>query len=82
MSAVGRARSASAVRTRRILSGMRFTDLGDGRAAGSTLLTHGGDGRGPAAASVVGADTDVSVLPRWWRLGGSRRATRGFHQGM
>jgi hypothetical protein len=44
MSAVGRARSTSAVRTRRILSGMRFTDLDDGRAAGSTLLTHDGVG--------------------------------------
>ena len=57
----GRARAASAARTRHIISGMRFTDGGEGRAAGSTLLTvfiHEGEGRGPAIPSVVGEDTD------------------------
>ena len=68
----GRARAASAVRTRHILSGMRFTDRGDGRAAGSTLLTvfvHDGDGRGPAVPSVVGEDTDEFVrTDAGWRF--------------
>jgi hypothetical protein len=44
--------------------GMRFTDRGDGRAAGSTLLTgfiHDGAGRGPAIPSAVGEDTDELV---------------------
>jgi SnoaL-like domain len=43
----GKARAASAARTRHIVSGMRFTDAGDGRATGSTLLTvfiYEGDG--------------------------------------
>jgi hypothetical protein len=60
----GVARAASAVRTRHIVSGMRFTDGGDDRAAGSTLLTvfiHDGEGRGPAVPSVVGEDTDEFV---------------------
>lgn len=60
----GRARAASTARTRHIVSGMRFTDRGDGRATGSTLLTvfiHEGDGRGPAIPSVVGEDTDEFV---------------------
>jgi hypothetical protein len=57
----GRARVASTTRTRHICSGMRFTDCGNGRASGSTLLTvfmHDGDGRGPAVPAVVGEDTD------------------------
>jgi hypothetical protein len=60
----GRARAASAARTRHIISGMRFTDGGEGRATGSTLLTvfiHEGEGRGPAIPSVVGEDTDEFV---------------------
>src|SRR5262249_33102856 len=60
----GRSRVASPVRTRHICSGMRFTDRGDGRATGSTLLTvfmHEGDGVGPAAPAVVGEDTDEFV---------------------
>jgi SnoaL-like domain len=68
----GRARAASGVRSRHILSGMRFTDRGDGRAAGSTLLTvfiHDGDGRGPAVPSVVGEDTDEFVrTDAGWRF--------------
>jgi hypothetical protein len=57
----GRARVASTVRTRHICSGMRFIDRGNGKAAGSTLLTvfmHDGDGRSPAVPAVVGEDTD------------------------
>jgi hypothetical protein len=49
----GRARAASTVQTRHICSGMRFTDRGNGRATGSTLLTvfmHDGDARGPPGA--------------------------------
>src|SRR3984957_6248405 len=60
----GKARAASAARTRHIVSGMRFIHDGDGRAAGSTLLTvfiHEGDGRGPAIPSVVGEDTERVV---------------------
>lgn len=60
----GQARVASTVQTRHICSGMRFTDRGNGRAAGSTLLTvfmHDGDGRGPAVPAVVGEDTDEFV---------------------
>jgi SnoaL-like domain len=68
----GRARVASPVRTRHISSGMRFTDRGDGRAAGSTLLAvfiHDGDGRGPAIPSVVGEDTDEFVrTDAGWRF--------------
>jgi hypothetical protein len=68
----GRARAASAARTRHIISGMRFTDGGDGRATGSTLLTvfiHEGDGRGPAIPSVVGEDTDEFVrTDAGWRF--------------
>jgi hypothetical protein len=68
----GRARVASAARTRHIISGMRFTDGGDGRATGSTLLTvfiHEGDGRGPATPSVVGEDTDEFVrTDAGWRF--------------
>lgn len=51
---------------------MRFTDVGDGRATGSTLLTvfiYEGDGRGPAIASVVGEDTDEFVrTDAGWRM--------------
>jgi hypothetical protein len=60
----GRARAASTVQTRHICSGMRFADRGNGRAAGSTLLTvfmHDGEGRGPAVPAVVGEDTDEFV---------------------
>jgi len=68
----GRARVASTARTRHIVSGMRFTDGGDGRATGSTLLTvfiHEGDGRGPAIPSVVGEDTDEFVRTEaGWRF--------------
>ena len=68
----GKTRAASAARTRHIVSGMRFTDAGDGRAAGSTLLTvfiHEGDGRGPAIPSVVGQDTDEFVRTEaGWRF--------------
>jgi SnoaL-like domain len=68
----GRTRAASAVRTRHIISGMRFTDAGDGRATGSTLLTvfmHEGDDRGPAIPSVVGEDTDEFVRTEaGWRF--------------
>jgi hypothetical protein len=68
----GRARVASTARTRHIISGMRFTDGGDGRATGSTLLTvfiHEGDGRGPAIPSVVGEDTDEFVRTEaGWRF--------------
>jgi hypothetical protein len=52
--------------------GMRFTGRGDGRAAGSTLLTgfiHDGAGRGPAIPSVVGEDTDEFVrTDAGWRF--------------
>ena len=69
---MGAERAASAVRTRHIISGMRFTDGGDGRARGSTLLTvfiHEGDGRGPAIPSVVGEDTDEFVRTEaGWRF--------------
>lgn len=68
----GRARAASTVRTRHIISGMRFTAAGDGRATGSTLLTvfmHDGAGRGPAVPSVVGEDTDEFVRTEiGWRF--------------
>jgi hypothetical protein len=68
----GTARVASAARTRHIVSGMRFTDGGDGRATGSTLLTvfiHEGDGPGPAIPSVVGEDTDEFVrTDAGWRF--------------
>jgi hypothetical protein len=68
----GRARAASAARTRHIISGMRFTDGGEGRATGSTLLTvfiHEGEGRGPAIPSVVGEDTDEFVrTDAGWRF--------------
>jgi hypothetical protein len=60
----GAARVASAARTRHIISGMRFTDGGDGHATGSTLLTvfiHEGDGRGAAIPSVVGEGADEFV---------------------
>ncbi|HEX4091537.1 MAG TPA: nuclear transport factor 2 family protein [Trebonia sp.] len=68
----GRARVAAAVRTRHICSGMRFTDAGDGRAVGSTLLTvfqQHGEGRGPAVPSVVGEDTDEFIRTEaGWRF--------------
>jgi hypothetical protein len=68
----GKARAASAARTRHIVSGMRFTDAGDGRATGSTLLTvfiYEGDGHGPAIPSVVGEDTDEFVRTNaGWRF--------------
>ncbi len=68
----GRTRVASAARTRHIISGMRFTDSGDGRVTGSTLLTvfiHEGDRRGPAIPSVVGEDTDEFVRTEaGWRF--------------
>jgi len=68
----GRARVASTVQTRHISSGMRFTDRGNGRAAGSTLLTvfiHDGDGRGPAIPSVVGEDADEFIrTDAGWRF--------------
>ena len=60
----GRMRVASTVRTRHICSAMRFTDRGNGRATGSTLLTvfmHDGDGRGPAVPAVVGEDIDEFI---------------------
>jgi hypothetical protein len=68
----GQVRVASAARTRHIVSGMRFTGGGDGRAMGSTLLTvfiHEGDVRGPAVPSVVGEDTDEFVrTDAGWRF--------------
>lgn len=68
----GKVRAASAARTRHIVSGMRFTDYGDGRAKGSTLLTvfiDEGGGRGPAIPSVVGEDTDEFVrTDAGWRF--------------
>ncbi len=68
----GRTRVASTAQTRHIVSGMRFTDGGDGRATGSTLLTvfiHEGDRRGPAIPSVVGEDTDEFVRTEaGWRF--------------
>jgi hypothetical protein len=68
----GRARVASSVQTRHISSGMRFTDHGNGRATGSTLLTvfmHDGGGRGPAVPAVVGEDTDEFVRTEaGWRF--------------
>jgi len=57
----GQERVASTIRTRHICSGMRFTDRGNGRATGSTLLTvfmHEGDGVGQAVPAVVGEDID------------------------
>ena len=60
----GRVRVASTVRTRHIVSGMRFIDRGSGKATGSTLLTvftHDGAGRGPAIPAVVGEDTDEFI---------------------
>jgi hypothetical protein len=60
----GRSRVASTVRTRHIVSSMRFTARGDGQATGSTLLTvfmHDGAGRGPAVPAVVGEDTDEFI---------------------
>jgi hypothetical protein len=76
----GRARVASTARTRHIVSGMRFTSDGDGRATGSTLLTvfmHAdgdgdgdvGPGLGSAVPSVVGEDTDEFVrTDAGWRF--------------
>jgi len=68
----GRARAASTVQTRHICSGIRFTDCGDGRATGSTLLTvfmHDGQGRGPAVPAVVGEDTDDFICTdAGWRF--------------
>jgi hypothetical protein len=60
----GRARVASTVRTRHIVSGMRFIDRGNGKAMGSTLLTvfmHDGAGRGAAVPAVVGEDADAFI---------------------
>ena len=60
----GRSRIASTVRTRHIVSGMRFITRGNGQATGSTLLTvfmHDGAGRGPATPAVVGEDTDEFI---------------------
>jgi SnoaL-like domain len=68
----GRSRAAAGIRSRHICSGMRFIDRGEGRASGSTLLTvfmHNGDGRGPAAPSVVGEDSDEFVrTDAGWRF--------------
>jgi hypothetical protein len=51
---------------------MRFTDRGNGRATGSTLLTvfmHEGGGPGPAVPAVVGEDTDEFVFTNvGWRF--------------
>lgn len=51
---------------------MRFVTRGDGRVTGTTLLTvfmHDGHGRGPAAPSVVGEDTDEFVrTDAGWRF--------------
>lgn len=68
----GRTRVASTVQTRHVCSGMRFTDRGNGQAAGSTVLTvfmHDGDGRGPAVPAVVGEDTDEFIrTDAGWRF--------------
>lgn len=68
----GRERDASALRTRHICSGMRFTDRGNRRATGNTLLTvfmHEGEGLGPAVPAVVGEDTDEFVrTDAGWRF--------------
>jgi hypothetical protein len=57
----GQARDVSTVRTRHIVSGMRFIDRGNGQATGSTLLTvfmHDGPEQGAPVPAVVGEDTD------------------------
>jgi len=60
----GRERVASTVRTRHIVSGMRFIDRGNGEATGSTVFTvfmHDGAGPGSAVPAIVGEDTDEFV---------------------
>ena len=68
----GRSRVASTVRTRHIVSGMRFIARGNDQATGSSLLTvfmHDGAGRGPAVPAVVGEDTDEFIrTDAGWRF--------------